>query len=231
MPALRWSPWSARLASWRTVERAAQNPGRAGAGPPSGCRSLAAAEAQAPDLQAAERALLAGSGAGKPPAHGCGRGPAKSDRPGRSEERPENCAGRRAPGIARRVGHYRQLERAFGKDGVPALFIEQALPQIETKANEILDRLSAGGMSVRFVTQAAYKDTRRQDLTRDAGYPDQRQRRAARLRNVLRGGGLPGEFCHPPGALGGAGAARRARLQTLVIDEGFGSQDAWGASA
>jgi len=32
------------------------------------------------------------------------------------------------------------LERAFGKDGIPALLIEQALPEIESDANEILDR-------------------------------------------------------------------------------------------
>ncbi len=56
--------------------------------------------------------------------------------------------------LARQVGQYKQLERAFGKDGVPALLIEQALPEIETRANDILTRLSAGSMSVRFVTQA-----------------------------------------------------------------------------
>jgi hypothetical protein len=41
---------------------------------------------------------------------------------------------------------------------VPALLIEQALPEIESKANDTLARLSGGSMSVRFVTQAAYKD-------------------------------------------------------------------------
>jgi exonuclease SbcC len=44
------------------------------------------------------------------------------------------------------------------------VLIEQALPQIEEKANNILDRLSGGGMSVRFLTQAAYKDKNREDL-------------------------------------------------------------------
>ncbi|RPI88214.1 MAG: hypothetical protein EHM41_02090 [Chloroflexi bacterium] len=65
---------------------------------------------------------------------------------------------------SRQAGRYKQLERAFGKDGVPALLIEQALPEIENRANAILERLSSGGMSVRFVTQAAYKDRRREDL-------------------------------------------------------------------
>jgi len=47
---------------------------------------------------------------------------------------------------------------------VPALLIEQALPQIEQKANDLLDRLSDGHMSIRFVTQAEYKDKKRDDL-------------------------------------------------------------------
>lgn len=40
------------------------------------------------------------------------------------------------------VSRYKILERAFGKDGIPALLIEQALPQIEERANQILYRLS-----------------------------------------------------------------------------------------
>ncbi|HCK67163.1 MAG TPA: hypothetical protein DHW49_12945, partial [Anaerolineae bacterium] len=59
---------------------------------------------------------------------------------------------------------HKSLERAFGKDGVPALLIEQALPQIEQKANDLLDRLSDGRMTIRFVTQAEYKDKKRDDL-------------------------------------------------------------------
>jgi exonuclease SbcC len=42
------------------------------------------------------------------------------------------------------IARHKTLERAFGKDGVPALLIEQALPQIEQKANDLLDRLSDG---------------------------------------------------------------------------------------
>lgn len=62
------------------------------------------------------------------------------------------------------IGRLKSLERAFGKDGVPALLIEQALPEIESKANELLDRLSGGAISVRFITQAAFKDKKREDL-------------------------------------------------------------------
>ncbi|MCC6569775.1 MAG: SMC family ATPase, partial [Anaerolineales bacterium] len=64
----------------------------------------------------------------------------------------------------KQVARHRTLEQAFGKNGVPALLIEQALPQIEEKANELLDRLSDGSMSIRFVTQKDFKDKKRDDL-------------------------------------------------------------------
>ncbi|PWH14050.1 MAG: hypothetical protein DDG60_08940 [Anaerolineae bacterium] len=126
------------------------------------------------------------------------------------------------------IGRYKTLERAFGKDGVPALLIEQALPQIEEKANELLDRLSNGTMSVRFVTQAEYKDKRRDDLkeTLDIQISD-----GAGTRDYEMFSG--GEAFRVNFAIRLALSevlARRtgARLQTLVIDEGFGSQDALG---
>ncbi|NIR49592.1 hypothetical protein GWN75_14540, partial [candidate division KSB1 bacterium] len=65
--------------------------------------------------------------------------------------------------LNQQISHYKQLERAFSKDGVPALLIEQALPQIEEKANQILEKLTSGSMNVRFVTQRDYKDKSRED--------------------------------------------------------------------
>lgn len=126
------------------------------------------------------------------------------------------------------ISHFKTLERAFGKDGVPALLIEQALPQIEETANELLDRLSNGAMSVRFVTQAGYKDKKREDLkeTLDIQISD-----GAGTRDYEMFSG--GEAFRVNFAIRLALSevlARRtgARLQTLVIDEGFGSQDALG---
>ena len=46
--------------------------------------------------------------------------------------------------LTNQIAQLKILERAFGKDGIPALLIEQALPEIESHANEILDRLSDG---------------------------------------------------------------------------------------
>jgi len=128
----------------------------------------------------------------------------------------------------RRVGWYKQLERAFGKDGIPALLIEQALPQIEEHANQILARLSNGSMALRFVTQTEYKDKHRDDLreTLDILISDNNGIRdyelysggeAFRINFAIRLA-ISEVLAHRAGA----------RLQTLVIDEGFGSQDALG---
>ncbi len=123
---------------------------------------------------------------------------------------------------------HKTLERAFGKDGVPALLIEQALPQIEQKANDLLDRLSDGRMTVRFVTQAEYRDRKREDLkeTLDIQISDSS---GARNYEMYSGGEAFRVNFAIRLALSEILAQRKgARLQTLVIDEGFGSQDVLG---
>ncbi len=130
--------------------------------------------------------------------------------------------------LQQQVARHRTLEQAFGKNGVPALLIEQALPQIEEKANELLDRLSDGNMSIRFVTQGIYKDKKRDDLkeTLDITISD-----SAGIRNyeMYSGGEAFRVNFAIRLALSEILAQRKgARLQTLVIDEGFGSQDTLG---
>jgi exonuclease SbcC len=130
--------------------------------------------------------------------------------------------------LQQNIVRHKTLERAFGKDGVPALLIEQALPQIEERANDLLDRLSDGQMSIRFVTQAEYKDKKRDDLkeTLDIQISD-----GAGLRDyeMYSGGEAFRVNFAIRLALSEVLAQRKgARLQTLVIDEGFGSQDAQG---
>jgi len=123
---------------------------------------------------------------------------------------------------------HKSLERAFGKDGVPALLIEQALPQIEQKANDLLDRLSDGRMTIRFVTQAEYRDKKRDDLkeTLDIQISDSS---GTRNYEMYSGGEAFRVNFAIRLALSEILAQRKgARLQTLVIDEGFGSQDALG---
>lgn len=123
---------------------------------------------------------------------------------------------------------HKSLERAFGRDGVPALLIEQALPQIEQKANDLLDRLNDGQMSIRFVTQAEYKDKKREDLkeTLDIQISDSS---GTRDYEMYSGGEAFRVNFAIRLALSEILAQRKgARLQTLVVDEGFGSQDAQG---
>ena len=135
---------------------------------------------------------------------------------------------RKRDGLTRQIGQHKTLERAFSKDGVPALLIEQALPEIEGQANEFLDRLSDGTMSVSFATQREYRDKKRDDLreTLDILISDGAGTRDYEL---FSGGEAFRVNFAIRLALSKVLAQRAgARLQTLVIDEGFGSQDALG---
>ena len=126
------------------------------------------------------------------------------------------------------IGRYKALERAFGKDGVPALLIEQALPEIEIKANEILGRLSEDSLHLRFETQTKYKDEKRKELreTLDIRVSDGAGERDYEM--FSGGEAFRVDFAIRL-ALSEVLAQRKgARLQMLVIDEGFGSQDALG---
>ncbi|MGI6250267.1 MAG: AAA family ATPase [Anaerolineaceae bacterium] len=126
------------------------------------------------------------------------------------------------------ITHLKSLDKAFGKDGVPAMLIEQALPELEEQANDILQRLSNYTMSVSFATQRAFKDSKREDKkeTLDILISD-----GASTRDYETYSG--GEAFRVNFAIRLALSrvlARRAgaRLQTLVIDEGFGNQDTEG---
>ena len=123
---------------------------------------------------------------------------------------------------------YSTLHEAFSKKGVPALLVEQSLPQIEAKANQLLYKLSDGEMAVHFVTQKAYADGARDDMkeTLDIEIQDQ-----AGIRDYEMYSG--GESFRINFAIRMALShvlANRAgaKLRTLVVDEGFGSQDAAG---
>jgi exonuclease SbcC len=129
--------------------------------------------------------------------------------------------------LSQQINRLKALERAFSKDGVPALLIEQALPEIETQANDILDRLSGGGMSLNFSTQRQLKSKDEKRETLDIMISDSTGKR--REYEMFSGGeafrvnfairlALSRVLAHRAGA----------RLQTLFIDEGFGSQDSEG---
>jgi exonuclease SbcC len=143
------------------------------------------------------------------------------------KQRRENLLEER-DGINHQIADLKRLERAFGKDGIPALLIEQALPEIEENTNELLTRLTNGRMSFSFLTQREYKDAQREDLkeTLDIVISDNMGERDYEM---FSGGEAFRVNFSIRLALSRVLARRAgARLQTLVIDEGFGSQDEQG---
>ena len=117
------------------------------------------------------------------------------------------------------------LRLAFSRDGLPALLIETALPALEAEANALLSRLSGGGMRVAFRSQretVAGKTVETLDIeiADDLGVRDY----------ALYSGGEAFRINFAIRIALSRLLARRvgATLNTLFIDEGFGSQDAAG---
>ncbi len=120
---------------------------------------------------------------------------------------------------------YNDLAQAFGKKGVQAMLIEIALPEIEAEANRLLARMTDNRMHVKIETQ---RETKKGDLmeTLDITISDE-----LGTRNYEMYSG--GEAFRINFAIRIALSrllARRAGapLPTLIIDEGFGTQDIAG---
>ena len=125
--------------------------------------------------------------------------------------------------VRTQIQRLKLLEKACGKGGVQALLIEQALPEIEERANELLDRLTGGEMRVTFPTQRRLKSRDGLAETLDIQIMDSAGERP--YDNYSGGEQFRVNFAIRL-ALSQLLAKRAgARLQTLVIDEGFGSQD------
>ncbi len=127
--------------------------------------------------------------------------------------------------LAERIGVYEELRVAFGKQGVPAMIIEAAVPEVEESANTLLGRMTGGRMSVRFDTQRELKSGVLRE-TLDIKIADELGTRNYELYSG-------GEAFRVNFAIRIALSkllARRAgaQLQTVIIDEGFGTQDARG---
>lgn len=121
---------------------------------------------------------------------------------------------------------YNHLRTAFGKHGIPSLIIEETLPEIEERANGILERLTNGRMHVRLETLKEKKSGGTKE-TLDIIITDEQG--VARPYETYSGG----ESFRVNFALRVALAqllAERSgvRVRTLVIDEGFGTQDEKG---
>ncbi|MBI5352386.1 MAG: SMC family ATPase [Chloroflexi bacterium] len=190
-------------------------------------QALADSEALSPDLNKVERELFSLREDENRTRDQVGAARQKVDVLATLQTRKKDYSSQREE-LNQRIMRHKTLERAFGKDGVPALLIEQALPQIENKANDLLGKLSNDQMTIRFNTQEKYKDDKRKDLreTLDIIIKDNA---GERNYEMFSGGEAFRINFSIRLALSEILAQRKgARLQTLVIDEGFGSQDAQG---
>ena len=129
--------------------------------------------------------------------------------------------------LEKEIGEYQEIARALGKDGIQALLIEEAIPEIEQEANDLLSRLTNNQTqifieSLRDLKKGGHKETLDIKIADSFGL---------RPYEMFSGG----EAFRIDFALRIAISkllARRAgtTLQTLIIDEGFGSQDEEGLS-
>ena len=121
---------------------------------------------------------------------------------------------------------YKELAKAFGKGGIQALLIETVLPEMEADANKLLGRMTDNRMHVKFETQ---RETKKGDAieTLDINIADEL---GTRNYEMFSGG----EAFRINFAIRIALSkllTRRAGappLRTLIIDEGFGTQDSTG---
>lgn len=127
--------------------------------------------------------------------------------------------------LLERKGLFDELTLAFGKKGIQAMLIETAIPELEREANHLLGRMTDNQMHLTFETQ---RDTKKGDVaeTLEIKIADAL---GTRVYDAYSGG----EAFRLDFAIRVALSkllARRAgaRLETLIIDEGFGSQDARG---
>ncbi|MFC1967846.1 AAA family ATPase [Chloroflexota bacterium] len=122
-------------------------------------------------------------------------------------------------------GIYKELAEAFGKRGIQALLIETALPEIEAEANRLLSRMTDNRMHVRIETQ---REARKGGTieTLDINIADEL---GTRSYEMFSGGEAFRIDFSLRIALSKLLARRAgAPLPTLVIDEGFGTQDSAG---
>ncbi|HUW96713.1 MAG TPA: SMC family ATPase [Anaerolineae bacterium] len=120
---------------------------------------------------------------------------------------------------------YDELRLAFGKRGIQAMIIEAVIPEIEEEANRLLGRMTEGRLSVRLKSQRETLQGKTVE-TLDIEVADELGPRSYSLFS----GGEAFRINFAIRVALSKLLARRAgaRLQTLIVDEGFGTQDAQG---
>ena len=121
---------------------------------------------------------------------------------------------------------FKHLKAAFGKHGIPSLIIEQTLPDIEERTNDLLERLTDGKMHVRLETlkdkkTGGTRETLEIKITDEQG--------VSRPYETFSGGeGFRVNFALRIALAQLLAERSGVRIRTLVIDEGFGTQDQQG---
>ncbi len=127
---------------------------------------------------------------------------------------------------------YQELAQAFGKKGIQALMIENILPQLEAQTNQILARLTGNQLHVQFLTQRASKSSKSKRKatklidTLDILIADARGTRP--YETYSGGEGFRINFAIRLALARLLAQRAGTSLQMLIIDEGFGTQDAEG---
>jgi exonuclease SbcC len=141
----------------------------------------------------------------------------------RAEERDATKVAREE--AERQAWAHKELATAFGRRGIPAMLIENALPELEQDANELLARMTDNSTQVQFVTQrqgtggkvTEVLEIRIADNLGTRTYEMFSGGEAFRIDFAIRI------------ALSKLLARRAgAELSFLLVDEGFGSQDSQG---
>lgn len=129
--------------------------------------------------------------------------------------------------VTQKIARYKVLETATGRNGIQALLIERALPEIEQTANDLLEKLTSGRMRVEFDTQRELKSKKGQTAeTLDIRISDEVGVRP--YENYSGGEQFRVNFAIRIALSQVLSRRAGAKLQTLVVDEGFGSQDPEG---
>ncbi len=140
------------------------------------------------------------------------------------DERAER--GRLRQRVADEVTTFDELTVAFGKRGIQAMIIENVVPELQDEANRILDKMPGNTMRVEFRTQRQTLRGEGTIETLDIVISDEV---GSRNYELYSGGEAFRVNFAIRVALSMLLAKRAgARLQTLVIDEGFGTQDTRG---
>ncbi len=120
---------------------------------------------------------------------------------------------------------YKELAQAFGKKGIQAMLIEIALPEIEAEANRLLGRMTDNRMHVRIESQ---RPSKKGDVieTLDIKIADELGTRSYEM--FSGGEAFRIDFAIRIALSKLLTRRAGAPLPTLIIDEGFGTQDIAG---